>query len=125
MILRHFWLMAAAFILALGLSAGAAADCARPDAPTVPDGDTASLEQMLEAQQAVVDYMDAGNAYLECLQKAQDRTVRAAGRDRQKREAAAEADARRVEKHNAMVEDMEAVAADFNVAREAFNAQQQ
>lgn len=115
-----------AVFLGLTLSMAASAECTRPESPEIPDGATATIDDMLAAQQSIRSYMDGGNAYLECLQAAHDKQRRATPRrDREKQEALAAAEAERVEKHNAMVEDMEAAAADFNTAREAFNARQQ
>ena len=53
-----------------GLSAGTAyADCSYPTPPDhLPDGNTATLQEMVEAQKAVKDYDKAINAYVACIQ---------------------------------------------------------
>ena len=84
----------------------AVAECTSPTAPaSLPDGATANLETMLEGQKAVKAFDAATNAYLDCLTS--------------EGEAAAETETpeqqlERVELHNAAVEKMEAVAAQFN-----------
>ena len=44
-----------------------AGDCVFPTAPDVPDGNIATMEQMVAGQGGVVAYMDASNELLECL----------------------------------------------------------
>ena len=44
-----------------------AEDCTTPEAPTLPDGSSATLEQMLAGQQAVKDFQAANGAYRDCL----------------------------------------------------------
>lgn len=46
------------------------ADCPDvQDAPLVPDGSTASRDEMMTANKAILDYHAAVDAYLECLRK--------------------------------------------------------
>ncbi|MEN1728679.1 MAG: hypothetical protein AAGJ52_09585 [Pseudomonadota bacterium] len=52
------------FLLTSGIASAA---CDRPTAPTLPDGNTASLETMERGQQAVVAYNAAAEAYLACI----------------------------------------------------------
>jgi hypothetical protein len=61
---------AAAAALTMGAPAVAAQTCDKPTADvTIPDGQAASREEMLAAQRAVNEHIDAMNAYLECLDK--------------------------------------------------------
>ncbi|MEZ5503025.1 MAG: hypothetical protein R3E50_10335 [Halioglobus sp.] len=53
--------------LALGSAASIAGECTAPSLPTLPDGTTATLEQMLTGQKAVKDFQAANSAYRECL----------------------------------------------------------
>lgn len=53
-------------------SAVAAEDCQMPNAPTVPDGASASDDEMLRARDAVASYVEAGNAFIVCLTKRRD-----------------------------------------------------
>lgn len=54
--------------LALGSAATMAEDCTVPDVPSLPDGDSATLEQMLEGQAAVKAYQASNTAYRICLE---------------------------------------------------------
>src|SRR5579859_3793494 len=56
------------------LSAGTAyADCSYPTPPDhIPDGNTATMQEMVEGQKAVKDYDKAINAYVACLQLERD-----------------------------------------------------
>lgn len=53
--------------LALGSAASVADDCTAPQMPGLPDGATASLEQMLEGQKAVKAFQTANSEFRECL----------------------------------------------------------
>jgi hypothetical protein len=106
----------AALTLVLGLTtSGAFAECSRDAAPSLPDGSTATLEDMKSAQQAVKAYMASGNAYLVCL----DEQGAQAGA-----EEAAEAKAARIANYNAAVDEQTAIAASFNAALQAYKARQ-
>ena len=49
-------------------SAGSmAADCTAPETPVLPDGASASMEEMLEGQEAVKAYQAANLEYMNCL----------------------------------------------------------
>ena len=56
--------------LALGSSAGMAGDCNGPQPPSLPDGATASMEDMLAGQKAVKEFQAANLEYMGCLEKA-------------------------------------------------------
>jgi hypothetical protein len=95
------------------LSAGAAsAACPYPSSPPqVPDGRVATNEQMMATQQGVQEYVAKVEAYLACL----DQEVAALGgtmTDAQKN--------LHVQRHNAAVEEMEALAAKYNVEVRAY-----
>lgn len=57
----------ALFGLVLASAASFADDCAMPTAPTLPQGATATLEQMVEGQKAVKAYQAAVAVYRSCL----------------------------------------------------------
>lgn len=103
---------AAAVGFALSGASGAAA-CELPSMVEVPVGETATLEDMLGAQQAVKAYVDAVYEYLDCT----DQQITAAGDD-----APEEYRALMFNRYNAAVAEVEAVAAAFNEQREAFLA---
>ncbi len=53
--------------LALSVGVHAEADCAQPDMPEMPDGASATLEQMLEGQKSVKAFQTANMDYMKCL----------------------------------------------------------
>ena len=53
--------------LVLGSTASIADDCTAPPSPTLPDGATATMEQMLAGQTAVKAYQAANTDYRSCL----------------------------------------------------------
>jgi hypothetical protein len=112
-------------LLAGLLAAGYAnAECVYPKAPAaLPDGKTATEQEMLGGRKAVMEYQDKVNAYTSCLDMELKARVDAAG---------AEAPADQVEqikaihakRHNAAVEELEAVAARFNEQLRAFKSRE-
>mgnify|MGYP001189256337 CR=1 FL=1 len=107
--------------LILGSTASIADDCTAPPSPTLPDGATASMEQMLAAQKAVKAFQAANTDYRACL----DPLVTAAevaaagdspGPDLQKTLEQLNVD------YNASVSAEEEVANGFNVALRDFKA---
>lgn len=54
--------------LAMGSTASIADECTAPDLPSLPDGATATLEQMLAGQQAVKAYQTSNSEYRTCLE---------------------------------------------------------
>jgi hypothetical protein len=84
--------------------------------PEIPDGKTATNDQMITAQNAVKDYVAKMNAYLSCL----DDEVNALGdtvTDAQKKV--------QVEKHNAAVDAMQGLADKYNAEVRAYKEAQQ
>jgi hypothetical protein len=79
--------------------------------PEIPDGATATLEQMTAGQASVKAFVAAGQQYLQCLAATIDSKERSA----EERNAA-------IGRHNAMVSAMEQTAADFNSQIRAFKA---
>ena len=45
----------------------AQSQCSRPEAVTIPDGASATLDQMLEAQTGVREYLSTMEEYLDCV----------------------------------------------------------
>lgn len=62
----------ATVVLLAALASGAAvADCENAvlkERPDVPDGSVASFDEMFEAREAVVAYVDAAEAYIACVE---------------------------------------------------------
>ena len=103
-------------------TAAAYADCPYPQAPTkIPDGATATLEEMVAGQKAVGAYQKAINDYTACIDKELDDAI-AKGGDKLK--PAQKADMQRVEaqKHNAAVDQLQAIADRFNEQVKVYKA---
>ena len=96
-----------------GLAAAGAMACETPSMVHVPDGGTATMDEMVTAQQDVREYVAAMEEYLTCVNEEMD----AAGE-----EAPDEYKALMVTRHNAAVSEMEAVAAAFNEQVRAYRA---
>lgn len=105
-----------AALLVCGLLAGNAAfGCDYPRSPAVPNGETATQEEMLEAQQRVRAYVAAAEAYLACLESAE------ADPENPLPQQQAEIN---VKRYNAMVEEMHRVSDEYNVAVRIFKSRQ-
>ena len=100
-------------------SAFAALACDVPVAPPMPDGSSATLEEMISAQGEVKAFQAANAEYLECVdgQMASEKAAIDEGDESaEERYALAAAD------YNAAVSREEQVAADFNTAIRAYKA---
>ncbi len=74
----------------------AMADCATPSfSGSIPDGKSASADEMARAQNAVSDFVKAGEAYIACVEASESRTQAQRMRD-------------------SMLDEMEKAAAQFN-----------
>ena len=91
----------------------AAAACEPPSPVSIPDGKTSTREQMLAGQAQVRAYQEAMNKFVACIDSEADA---------QGEQAPAEFKSLMVERHNAAVTEMEAVAAAFNDQLRAFRA---
>jgi hypothetical protein len=104
-------------MLCLGVAltgAVAHAACSYPRAPQdLPDGNTATTEQMLTAQNAVKEYVAAIEQYLDCL----DAEVAALGDA-----ASEERILMRDKRHNAAIDAMDKTASEFNQAVRQYKA---
>lgn len=103
------------------------AACTYPKEPdNIPDGATATLEQMIAAQKAVKAFDEQINAYTACLKLENDAAMAKvdAGSDdpKKKEEMKKELERVQIQKHNAAVEADEALAARFNEQVKAFKA---
>ncbi|MDE2261255.1 MAG: hypothetical protein KGL45_01890 [Gammaproteobacteria bacterium] len=115
-------LLAAVAISAAVLAPAAHADCSYPQAPSqIPDGNTATLAQMLAAQKAVSSYNQEMTAYLSCIQLERDSRVAQAGAQLTKQQKQ-ELEAIEVQKHNAAVDQLQSVASQFNAQVRIFKA---
>ena len=111
-------------ILAAALLAAPAARaaCSYPQAPDrIPDGNTATKEEMMTAQKAVRKYNDEINAYVSCIKLEHDESIAkdaASLTEEQKKER----ERVQVQKHNAAIDELESVAARFNEQVKVFKA---
>ncbi|MBK7521587.1 MAG: hypothetical protein IPI75_15910 [Gammaproteobacteria bacterium] len=103
----------AAILLAPLMTPIAFAECSKEAAPAIPDGASATEQEMIAGQQAVKSYIASSNASLECL----DAEGVAAGAD----ELPEFKDAR-LSIYNAAVDEMTGVGDQFNAAVKAFKA---
>jgi hypothetical protein len=98
------------------------ADCPYPPAPDkLPDGATATLEQMVAGQKTVQAYQKAINDYNACIDKALDDAI-AKGGDQLKPEQKQEMQKLEAQKHNAAVDQLQGVADRFNEQVKIFKA---
>jgi hypothetical protein len=111
------------------LSAGTAyADCSYPTPPDhLPDGNTATLQEMVEAQKAVKEYDKAINAYIACIQLERNDAVGKIAKPGEKQtpeQKKAMDDMERVEvqKHNAAIDQLQSVADRFNEQVKVYKA---
>ena len=115
-------LLAALAIAAAALAPAAYADCTYPPAPShLPDGSTATLKEMLAGMQQVSTYNKAMKAYLSCIKLERDSRVAAAGATLTKQQKQ-ELEAIEIQKNNAAVDQLHAVADQFNAQVKIFKA---
>jgi hypothetical protein len=111
-----------AIALTGALSGAAYADCPYPAAPTnLPDGRTATMEDMLAGQKAVKEYQKAIDVYVACIDKELDDKI-AAGGDSLKPQQKTDLQKMEAQKHNAAVDQEQTVADRFNEQVKAFKA---
>lgn len=99
-------------------------DCSLPERPAMPDGSSASMEQMLEGQKSVKAFQSSNMDYMKCLE---DRFNMAQKEADSASDDTVKAEAQKVyteaiEAYNAAVSAEEEVAGDFNVALRAYRA---
>jgi hypothetical protein len=103
------------------LSAGTAyADCSYPTPPEhIPDGNTATMQEMVEAQKTVKEYDKAINAYVACIQLERDDAVGKLAKPgetptAEQKKAMQDMERVEVQKHNAAIDQLQSVADRFN-----------
>ncbi len=106
----------------LGAAPAAYAGCNYPKAPSqIPDGKTASLDEMRAAQGAVKQFMTDMDVYLKCIDEENPPAPAGTALSDDQKKAQDARERVRVQKHNAAVADEEAVADRFNTQRKAYN----
>ncbi|HUL46069.1 MAG TPA: hypothetical protein VLV25_03115 [Steroidobacteraceae bacterium] len=114
-------LLALAAMAALSASA-AYADCPYPAAPDkLPDGASATLQDMLAGQKAVGEYNKAVNDYVACIDKEVEDAIAKAG-DKIKPEQKADMQRVETQKHNAAIDQLQSIADRFNEQVKVFKA---
>lgn len=111
------------------LSAGTAyADCSYPPPPDhLPDGNTATLQEMVEAQKAVKEYDKAINAYVACIQLERNDAVGKIAKPGQtptpdQKKAMDDMERVEVQKHNAAIDQLQSIADRFNEQVKVYKA---
>ena len=117
--MNRFSLVSLAF-LGLAFSAQALA-CEYPERVDVPNGASATKEEMLEAQKSVKTYVTAMETYLDCILE-EEKAARAAIEDLTP-EVEQQREDMLTKKYNAAVDEMETVAAEFNAQVQAYKGQ--
>jgi len=106
-------------------AATAHADCPYPTAPaSLPDGRTATLEDMLAGQKAVKEYQKAIDEYVGCLDKELDSNKPKGDLNAQQKAEVEKMSAMEAQKHNAAVDQAQAVADRFNEQVKVYKARQ-
>ena len=102
-------------ITALAALAGPAyADCSYPPPPAkLPDGNSATMEEMLEGKKAVTQYNKDINAYVACIKLEHESAVTNAG-DKLTPQQKADMEKMEVQKNNAAVDQLQTIADRFN-----------
>lgn len=112
-----------ALSLILGSSMASAADCVNPDAPTIPDGASSTLDQMIAGQKGVKAFQASNIEYMSCVEariKAAETTVaEAKGEEKETIQKALDES---LDAYNQAVSAEEAVAGGFNSAIREYKA---
>jgi hypothetical protein len=109
------------------LTGPAYADCSYPPPPTkIPDGNTATMEEMLEAKKAVTQYNKDINAYVACIKLEHEAVVTKVGDKPTDEQKADMARMERVEiqKNNAAIDQLQSIADRFNEQVRIYKAKQ-
>jgi hypothetical protein len=108
----------------LGAVSSAEAACKHPDAPKqLPDGTTATKDEMIAANQAVKQYISDMDAYLACIDAEAPKMPTDKISDEQRAQIVA-AQKMTVEKHNAAVAEEEAMRDDWHQRLTAYKERQ-
>ena len=110
-------LICSATILFIAQSALA---CDYPSRVLIPNGSTATKEDMLDGQRNVKSYVSEMEVYLECI--VEDEKVAVAAMDNLEAEVEQQREDMINKKYNAAVDEMERLAAQFNAEVQAYKA---
>lgn len=114
--------MLSGLVLGMLMAAAAQAECNYPKEPSgLPDGSTATQEEMVAGMKTVKEYNNAVTEYLGCLEQEMNARVEAAGPDAPA-EQIEQIKAIHTKRHNAAVDALEQNAARFNEQVKTFKA---
>jgi hypothetical protein len=100
------------------------ADCTYPPPPAkLPDGNTATMEEMMEGKKAVTQYNKDINAYVACIKLEHETAVTNAG-DKLTPQQKADMEKMEVQKNNAAVDQLQSIADRFNEQVRIYKAKQ-
>ena len=111
-----------AISISILLGAGQAFACDYPQRVMIPNGNTATKEEMIEGQRGVRKYVADMEIYLDCIVE-EEKQAREAIADLQP-EVEQEREDMLNKKYNAAVDEMERLAAQFNAEVQAFRARE-
>lgn len=104
--------------------AAAHAECPYPKSPAgLPDGATATQDEMVTGMKAIKDYNAQVTVYLECLETEMNTSIEAAGPDAPA-DQLEQIKAIHTKRHNAAVEELESTAARFNEQVKTYKARE-
>jgi hypothetical protein len=116
--------LAGTLLAGLLATAAANAECSYPRSPAgLPDGATATQEQMMDGMKAIKEYNSAVSTYLECLESEMATRIESAGPDAPA-EQVEQIKAIHTKRHNAAVEELESTAARFNEQVKVYKARE-
>ena len=113
-----------ATFVALTFMAQGSFACDYPKRVDVPDGATASKDEMIAGQRGVKSYISEMETYLACIEAEEAQAMLALG-DEVDEEAKLQREEMFNKKYNAAVEEMNLVAEEFNVQVRAYKAKSQ
>ena len=109
---------------AVALAGPVYADCSYPPPPAkIPDGNTATMQEMLDGKNAVTQYNKDINAYVACIKLEHETAVTTAG-DKLTPQQKADMEKIEVQKNNAAVDQLQSVADRFNEQIRIYKAKQ-
>jgi len=118
--------LSSVLILAALTAGHAYANCTYPKAPEkIPDGATATLAEMVDAQKAVKAYNDQIKAYTDCLKLEHDQEMAKAASNKTPKDQMDELDKVAVQKNNAAVDEAQAITDRFNEQVRIFKSKNQ
>lgn len=116
--------LAGALLAGLLTAAAANADCSYPKSPAgLPDGATATQDQMVDGMKAIKEYNASVTSYLECLETEMNTRIESAGADAPA-EQVEQIKAIHTKRHNAAVEELESTASRFNEQVKVYKARE-